>query len=94
MTKPITDRPLLQAARVPKPYNEEIATEICRRLSQGESLRAICEDKHMPSNQMIYRWMADEPTFRSAFARARLAPWVSCTPAPHWGQCWARSRSE
>ena len=73
MTKPITDRPLLQAARVPKPYNEEIAAEICRRLSQGESLRAICEDKHMPSNQMIYRWMADEPTFRSAYARAREA---------------------
>ncbi len=73
MTKPITDRPLKQAGRKPMEYNEAIATDVCDRLSQGESLRAICEDPAMPSNQTIYRWAAVQPIFRSAYARARAS---------------------
>ncbi len=73
MTKPIADRPLKQAGRKPMPYDEAVAAEVCERLSQGETLRAICEDPAMPSHQTVYRWVADEPTFRTAYARAREA---------------------
>ncbi len=73
MTKPITDRPLKQAGRKPMDYDERIAGEVCERLSQGETLRAICEDPALPSHQTIYRWVAATPTFRAAYARAREA---------------------
>ncbi len=52
-------------------YDDVIATEVCDRLSQGESLRAICQDPAMPSHQTVYKWMAVEPTFTTAYARAR-----------------------
>ncbi len=71
MTKPITDRPLKKAGRKPMDYDERIAGEVCERLSQGETLRAICEDSALPSHQTIYRWVAATPTFRAAYARAR-----------------------
>jgi len=73
MTKPITDRPLKKAGRKPMEYDEAVALEVCERLSQGESLRAICEDPAMPSHQTVYRWAAVQPTFRTAYARAREA---------------------
>ena len=41
----------------PSKYSPEIATEICQRLSNGEPLRQICRDDHMPAWQTIYDWM-------------------------------------
>jgi hypothetical protein len=41
----------------PSKYNPEIATEICQRLSNGEPLRQICRDDHIPAWQTIYDWM-------------------------------------
>jgi len=41
----------------PSKYNPDIATEICQRLSNGEPLRQICRDDHMPAWQTIYDWM-------------------------------------
>ena len=55
------------------PYDEAVAAEVCERLSQGESLRAISEDKAMPSERTVYRWLAAEPTFWQLYARAREA---------------------
>ncbi len=73
MTKPITDRPLQCPGRKPMEYDEEIAAEVCDRLSQGESLRSICEDPRLPSHQTIYKWAAVQPIFKTAYARAREA---------------------
>ncbi len=73
MTKPITDRPLKTAGQKPWVYDEAIALEVCERLSEGESLRSICEDPRLPSHQTIYKWAAVQPTFRTAYARAREA---------------------
>ncbi len=73
MTKPITDRPLKRAGQKPWEYDESIALEVCLRISQGESLRAICEDKAMPSERTVYRWLAATPVFRQAYVRAREA---------------------
>ncbi len=47
----------------------EIEDEIVRRLSDGEPLRSICRDEHMPSWRAIYDWM-DDAEFASRIARA------------------------
>ena len=73
MTKPITHRPLKPAGQKPWVYDEAIALEVCERLSEGESLRSICEDPRLPSHQTIYKWAAVQPIFKTAYARAREA---------------------
>ena len=62
----------------PSKYTPEIAAEICERLSNGEPLRAICRDDHMPAWQKIYEWMAKDDAageagtgLSGAIARAR-----------------------
>ncbi len=71
MTKPITNRPLKPSGRKPIPYDEEIASEVCERLAQGEGLEAICDDPRLPCEMTIRKWMAEQPTFMEAYARAR-----------------------
>ena len=73
MTKQITDRPLRKVGRPPIPYDEDAASEICARLSQGETMSAICQDQGLPSERTVYRWLAVEPTFWQLYARAREA---------------------
>jgi hypothetical protein len=41
----------------PSKYTPELAKEICERLANGEPLRQICRDDHMPSWVAIYDWM-------------------------------------
>ena len=71
MTKPITDRPLKPSGRKPIPYDEEIASEVCERLAQGEGLEGICDDPRLPCEMTIRKWMAQQPLFMEAYARAR-----------------------
>lgn len=52
-------------------FTQKIADEICERLSNGENLRAICRDSHMPAWRTIYDWMGEFPDFNAAIARAR-----------------------
>jgi hypothetical protein len=53
-------------------YSPEIAAEICDRLAQGQSLRAVCEDLHMPSERAVRFWVLDDLNgFASQYARAR-----------------------
>jgi len=52
-------------------YSEEICEEICERLSQGEPLRQICRDEHMPTWRTVYRWMSEHPDFQTSIAHAR-----------------------
>jgi len=40
----------------PSIYSNELRDEICRRLADGESLRSICRDDHIPSRPTIARW--------------------------------------
>jgi hypothetical protein len=53
-------------------YSDEIATTICSRLINGESLRAICADPAMPAKATVCRWLARNAEFcrQYAFARA------------------------
>lgn len=52
-------------------FTEEIAEELCERLSEGESMRHICRDSHLPNRRTVLRWMAERPDFASNIARAR-----------------------
>ena len=64
----------------PSKYTEEVADEICRRLSEGESLRAICRDDAMPEESTVRNWVVtDHEGFFAQYARAREAQ------ADYWG---------
>lgn len=53
--------------------NEDLKTEICRRLLEGESLRAICMSEGMPSKSTVFLWLADDEDFAARYAVARVA---------------------
>jgi hypothetical protein len=55
----------------PSDYTEETALLICLRLSDGESLRAICADEGMPDKTTVFRWLSKHEEFRTQYAKAR-----------------------
>lgn len=71
MTKPInySETPMGR----PTVYTEDIANEICARLSDGESLLRITKDPHLPSKSTIHRWLFDDDKkeFWDKYKRAR-----------------------
>ena len=50
---------------------ETLTAEICERISNGEPLRAICRDEHMPSWTTVYLWIKDDDVFAKRIAHAR-----------------------
>lgn len=55
---------------------EQVATHkatICDRISNGESLRAICSDAGMPAASTVFLWLDEDATFSEHYARAREA---------------------
>jgi transposase len=57
----------------PSTFTQEIADEICARLSEGEPLRQICRDERMPPWQTVYRWRSEDESFSRRIACAREA---------------------
>jgi hypothetical protein len=59
----------------PTSFNDKIADRICDGLADGRSLRKICLDEAMPSQSMVFRWLADKrfAAFREQYTRAREA---------------------
>lgn len=55
----------------PTKYNDELAAEICTRLSNGKSLRSICKMKDMPSPESVRLWLIKYPEFMAQYALAR-----------------------
>jgi transposase len=55
----------------PSLYTQKLAEEICARLADGESLRAICRDDHMPDRSTVLRWEDAHEDFAAKCARAR-----------------------
>ena len=55
----------------PEGYDQDTADTICERLADGESLRAICADKEMPSTSTVCKWLAKDSEFAEQYARAR-----------------------
>lgn len=44
----------------PSIFTEKLGKEICARISDGESVRAICRDKKMPSASTVFYWLLDD----------------------------------
>ena len=57
----------------PTKFTQELADEICERISEGESLRRICLSDHMPSRITVYSWLLDDrySAFLTKYTRAR-----------------------
>jgi hypothetical protein len=48
-------------------YTEELATEICERISAGELLINICRDSHMPTVRRCSNWLKSEADFQALY---------------------------
>lgn len=44
---------------------------ICKRIAEGESLRAICKAKDLPSAETVRVWLSEDRAFSAQYARAR-----------------------
>jgi hypothetical protein len=55
----------------PSGYNDEIASEIVERLSNGEPMKTICKDDHMPHYITVLRWQRANVEFGNLTARAK-----------------------
>ena len=55
----------------PTTYNEHLATVICIRIAEGESLRQILKDTGMPAQSTVYEWLLRHPSFAEQYTRAR-----------------------
>ncbi len=69
--KPATKAAPAKRAGRPTKYTEAIAREICSRIAEGQTLRSICRDEHMPGFATVYRWMEGCEAFSTRIARAR-----------------------
>ena len=57
----------------PSKYSEALASEICSRLAEGESLRKISKDTSIPAISTVMGWLFDgkHADFSEQYARAR-----------------------
>jgi len=55
----------------PVEFTQELFDSICDKLSEGQSLRKICEDDEMPTKATIFRWLRDKKELRDQYARAK-----------------------
>jgi hypothetical protein len=52
-------------------YTPEIGVAICERMSEGESLRAICKTAGMPPRRTIMAWKRNNKEFQAMYREAR-----------------------
>lgn len=61
----------------PSKYTEEIATELCRRLADGESLNSICKGDEFPAESTVREWViTNKDGFSAKYATAREAGYL------------------
>lgn len=60
----------------PTIFTQQLADDICERLSCGQSLTAMCRDvDHLPGTTTVFNWLHRRAEFREQYARAR-ANWT------------------
>lgn len=64
-------KPKAKAGAAPKYDRDAVTAEICSRVSNGEHLRGICRENHMPNFSVVYDWINEDEDFAQRFARAR-----------------------
>jgi hypothetical protein len=52
------------------PFSEAIALEICKRVSAGQFLIAICQDEHMPTVRSVIEWKKYHSDFKTLYDEA------------------------
>lgn len=55
----------------PSTYTPELVADICERLANGQSLRAICRTAGFPSLATVMRWLTQDPLFQEQYAQAK-----------------------
>lgn len=55
----------------PTTFTQHIASVICIRIAEGESLRKILRDEGMPAQSTVYDWLLRHPDFAEQYTRAR-----------------------
>jgi hypothetical protein len=59
----------------PTQYEETLASELLERMAEGETLKSICADEHMPRQKIVRAWINGEYgaplTLAPLYARAR-----------------------
>lgn len=55
----------------PSSFTQAMGDDICERIANGESLRAICRDEAMPAMSTVFRWLSLDKSFSEQYARAR-----------------------
>ena len=58
----------------PSSYTDQVADEICLRISEGQSLNSICQSEGMPILRTVLNWLSkpEHVSFLSRYARARM----------------------
>jgi hypothetical protein len=51
----------------PSKYSEALADEICKRLSEGESLNSICKMDGFPSMDTVHNWLHEGSEYKESF---------------------------
>lgn len=57
----------------PSIFSAELASEICARISAGQSLRHVCRDESMPCTSTVLKWARENEEFSQQYAKARDA---------------------
>jgi len=63
--------PAKKPTGAPTTYNTRIASIICIRIAEGESLREIVKTAGMPDRSAVYDWLLRHPDFADQYTRAR-----------------------
>ena len=63
--------PAKKPVGAPTTYNTHIASVICIRLAEGESLNKILKEQGMPAQTAVYEWLLRHPEFAEKYTRAR-----------------------
>jgi hypothetical protein len=71
LPEPTQELPRQKKMGRPSIFTQDIADEICKRMANGETLRKIVLDEHMPPSGTVYRWLETNPNFREQYTQAR-----------------------
>jgi hypothetical protein len=66
-------KPRKRPVWLPSLFNTELGDEICNRIADGASLRAICDEADMRDTATVFRWLLAEQNkdFCNKYKRAR-----------------------
>ena len=71
MPRKLTDKQEKPKIGRPSKYTEELGSEICARLAEGESMRKIAKDEAMPSTVTMFTWLRVHTEFLNQYDRAK-----------------------